>query len=181
MTRETLNREYFEWMCQLIYDPAYPETAFDKLLHRLDHIDFYYSIAMDANREADGIDLRYRFAYERGYGDAMIASLIDIRPCSVLEMMVALANRCEEQIMDDPDIGDRTGQWFWNMIINLGLDSMDDKHYDETYVNKAVSRFLNRKYAKNGSGGLFTIANSREDLRQAEIWYQMCWYLDEIL
>lgn len=51
----------------------------------------------------------------------MIASYLDNRPCSVLEMIIALAIRLEEHIMDDPDIGNRTGQWFWDMIVSLGL------------------------------------------------------------
>ena len=39
--------------------------------------------------------------------------------CSVLEMMVALAICCEETYMDNPNIGNRTGQWFWNMVKNI--------------------------------------------------------------
>ena len=96
-------------------------------------------------------------------------------------MMIALAIRCEEHIMDDPDIGNRTGQWFWNMIVNLGLGSMTDAKFDENYTNMVIERFLNREYERNGDGGLFTVKHSRRDLRTVEIWYQMCWYLDEIV
>jgi len=136
---------------------------------------------MDGNREADGIDLRYRFGYENSYEDPMIAANLDDRPCSVLEMLIALSIRCEEHIMDDPDIGDRTGEWFWNMIENLALGSMSDSKFDRDYVNNAISRFLNREYKRNGEGGLFTIKHCKYDLRTVEIWYQMCWYLDDIL
>lgn len=94
-------------------------------------------------------------------------------------MMIALAIRCEEHIMDDPDIGNRTGQWFWNMIVNLGLGSMNDSKFDRDYVEDIVQKFLDRKYSRNGDGGLFTVNRSRYDLRSVEIWYQMCWYLDE--
>jgi hypothetical protein len=136
---------------------------------------------MDGNRAEDGIDLRYRFGYEQGYDSPMIATLLDDRPCSVLEMLIALAIRCEEHIMNDPDIGNRTGQWFWNMIINLGLGFMDDTKFDENYVKDVISRFLYRKYKRNGEGGLFTVEHCKNDLRTVEIWYQMCWYLDEVL
>ena len=155
------------------------ENTLDKSLSKTD---FYYTIPMDGNREADGIDLRYRFGYENSYDESMIAAYLDDRPCSVLEMMIALAIRCEENIMDDPDIGDRTGQWFWSMIENLGLSDMDDAEYDELYVHRIVKRFLDRGYKKNGEGGLFTIHHSAgRDLRNVEIWYQMCWYLDELV
>ena len=75
------------------------------LLCQLHGIIFYNLIDMDADRAEDGINLRYRFGYENGYESAMIASCLDNRPCSVLEMMVALAIKIEEQIMDDPDNG----------------------------------------------------------------------------
>jgi hypothetical protein len=101
-------------------------------------------------------------------------------PCSVLEMMIALAIRCEETIMDDPDIGDRTRQWFWGMIINLGLGGMTDANFDPDFVDDSVLRFLNRDYEPDGRGGLFTIRNCHRDLRDVEIWYQLCWYLDSI-
>ena len=108
----------------------------------------------------------------------MITEYLD-GPCSVFEMMVALAQRCES-VMDDPKIGDRTGQWFWGMIASLGLNGMSDNHYDEKYVNDVVNRFLDREYEPNGKGGLFTIRNCEHDLRDVEIWYQLCWYLDTI-
>jgi hypothetical protein len=96
-------------------------------------------------------------------------------------MMVALAIECEVTIMDDPNIGDRTGQWFWGMIVNLGLGSMTDYKFDDIYVEGVVRRFLDREYEPNGKGGLFTVKNCRYDLRTVEIWNQMCWYLGTIM
>lgn len=182
MTKNELNNRYFRWMCQLVSVRRYSKgRSYHKLLRFLHGIDFYYTIPMDGNREADGIDLRYRFGYENSYNESMITAFLDDRPCSVLEMMIALAIRCEENIMDDPDIGDRTSQWFWNMIENLGLDGMDDEEYDERYSDNVIKRFLDRNYKRNGEGGLFTVRHSGRDLRNVEIWYQMCWYLDELV
>lgn len=171
---------YFNWMCQLVFDGRYSKKlSYRRLLKVLHKIEFTYSIPMDGNRAEDGIDLRYRFGYENGCSSSMISAYLDNKTCSVLEMMIALAIRCEEHIMDDPDVGNRTGQWFWNMIVNLGLGSMNDSKFDRAYIEEIVQRFLERKYSRNGSGGLFTVNHSRYDLRTVEIWYQMCWYLDE--
>lgn len=61
-----LNNEYFEWMCQLVYDERYiRRLSYQKLLNHLHNIDFQYSLPMDGNRAEDGIDLRYRFGYEK--------------------------------------------------------------------------------------------------------------------
>lgn len=182
MTQDELRSLYFDWMCDLVYDDRYSKKlSYHKLLERLHEVDFEYTIAMDGNRAADGTDLRYRFAYENSYDSRMVAAYLDNRPCSILEMMIAIAIRCEERIMGDPDIGDRTGQWFWNMIVNLGLGSMTDAKFDDRYVDFVISRFLKRQYERNGKGGLFTVEHCTHDLRDVEIWYQMCWYLDEIV
>lgn len=182
MTRHELNNEYFEWMCDLVYDSKYSKRfSYRKLLRHLHEIEFVYIIGQDGNRYEDGVDLRYRFGYERNLEGAVIATYLDDKPCSVLEMLIALSLRCEEHIMDNPDIGNRTGQWFWDMIVNLGLESMTDSRFDVDYVDKIIDRFLNRKYNRDGEGGLVKIPNCRYDMRSAEIWYQMMWYLDEVL
>jgi hypothetical protein len=82
--------------------------------------------------------------------------------------------------MGDPDIGNRTGRWFWEMISNLGLFCMDDYNFDLKYVDEVVTKFLDRDYLSNGEGGLFIINDAIKDLREVEIWYQMMWYLSSI-
>lgn len=83
--------------------------------------------------------------------------------------------------MDDPNIGDRTSQWFWIMVRNLGLGGMNDSYFDEDYITDVITRFLNRDYEPNGRGGLFYIKNCEVDLRRVEIWYQLNWFLDSIV
>lgn len=182
MTEDELSSEYFEWMCQLVYSERYSRRlSYKKLLHHLHDIDFQYILLMDENRAEDGIDLRYRFGYEKEYEESMIADYLDNRPCSVLEMLIALAFRCEEHIMADPDLGNRMGQWFWSMITSLGLKSMCDSRFDAAYTDDVIFRFMARKYKRNGEGGLFTIKNCKYDMRTVEIWWQMNWYLNSIL
>lgn len=165
---------YFEWMLRKVGMDEQGK-GYRKLLAHLHGTEFRYSIPTDENRAGDGVDLRYRFLLECGHEQE------SDEPCSVLEMMVALAIRCEEHIMHDPAIGSRTSQWFWGMIANLGLDSMSDDGYDERFVDERLSMLLDRTYKRNGEGGLFTVKDCRFDLRKVEIWYQMCWYLDSIL
>lgn len=182
MTKDELVNEYFEWMYQLVCNDKYnTRLSYRKLLFFLHDVDFTYNISMDGNRESDGIALRYRFGYECGYEDAVISAYLDDHPCSVLEMMIALSIRCEDQIMDDPKEGNRTGQWFWNMIVSLGLGHMSNDNFNALEADHIIARFLHRGYKRNGEGGLFTIENPTLDMRNAEIWHQMCWYLDEYL
>jgi hypothetical protein len=135
---------------------------------------------MDRNRAEDGISLRYHYCQERHLSDGETARFMRRdEPCSVLEMMIALARRCEDDIMANSEIGDRTGLWFWDMISSLGLRDMDDIHFDERIVRRAVIRFLERDYAPDGRGGLFYLPELHRDLRDVEIWYQAMWYLSE--
>lgn len=180
MTKNELIDQYFNWMYQLVVDDRYSKQSYRKLFSRLHDTEFSYTIPMDGNRAEDGVNLRYRFGRVEGYDDRMITAFLDDRSCSILEMMTALAIRCEEHLMDDPDIGNRTGQWFWEMIASLGLEQMDDANFDRSYVDRVLRRFLNRKYERNGKGGLFTVNNGR-DMRATEIWYQMNYHLLEII
>lgn len=182
MTRHEVRNEYFYWMVDLVCGRQESNyTSFLKLLEHLHTIEYRYLIPKDRNRAEDGKDLRRHFALSNGY-ERTIDSVIDALdgPCSVLEMLMALAIRCEETIMDDATRGDRTGQWFWGMIVNLGIGDMTDIRFDPDIVDEAIGRFLNHEYAPDGEGGLFRIRGCRYDLRKIEIWIQLCWYLDSI-
>lgn len=180
MTKIELKRRYFDWLCGLVYNEQRNADSFTRLLVFLDSIPFTYTIAMDGNRVSDGLHLRYRFGSERGINVAEIDHCLAGKPCSILEMMVALAKRCEETIMDDPEYGDRTNLWFWGMIDNLGLGNMDNSRFDEKRARVIVDIFLRREYNYNGHGGLFTVRNPLSDMRTTEIWYQAMWYLNTI-
>ena len=182
MLQEELSNRYFEWLYRLVCgDDEYNRLSYRNLLSFLHSIEFTYSINLDENRAQDGIDFRYRFGYENGYSQDIIEKYLDHSPCSVLEMMVSLAFKVEEQIMDNNEYGNRTGQWFWNMIVSLGLGYMNDNDFNESAAYRIISRFLDRNYAPDGRGGLFTIENCAYDLREVEIWSQFMWYLNTII
>lgn len=178
MKLEATKNEYFEWICKQVCKTRKKIDKYSNLLSTMHEIEFVYSIPMDVNRFEDGEALRYRFARERNYNN--VPACLN-EPCSVLEMMVALSIRCEEQIMDDPDKGNRTSIWFWDMIDNLGLSYMTNDKYDKRTAYNIFECLLERKYEPDGTGGLFTINNCKYDLRKVEIWYQMCWHLNDIL
>lgn len=182
MYKNRIIDEYFNWLKGLVYGEYFAaERSFDKLLSLLNRIEFTYSIPMDQNRAEDGISLRYRYAITTNCPYSPDDVLYEINgPCSVLEMMIALSIRCEEDIMDDPGIGDRIKQWFWGMIVNLGLGGLHDGNFDQERAERVILRLLNRDYEPDGRGGLFTVRHPFRDLRDVEIWTQLLWYLDDI-
>lgn len=175
---DRVRSDYFEWMYNLMCDGRFAKTiTYRQLFNFLHDVEFTYFVPHDENRADDGIALRYRFCSIHGCEEYEYC--LD-GPCSILEMMVALAIRCEERIMCDPDKGDRTTQWFWSMLTSLGLSSMSDYNYNEWLVNDIITRFLNREYAPNGKGGLFTIRRWDRDARDAEIWHQLLAYCNDL-
>lgn len=177
--KDEIINQYFEWMYDLVCTERYGnDISYWKLLSCLHNIEFVYVIPNDRNRAEDGKALRYRFAVLNNCeGDEDYLE----GPCSVLEMIIALAIRCEESIMDDLDYGDRTSQWFWEMIVSLGLGSMTDNRFNRRVVEDAIYDFMNREYEPDGRGGLFTIRNCQYDMRDLEIWSQLNKYLKTIV
>ena len=177
--KDRINDEYFDWLCEVVDSKRFSkQVSYRKLLMHLHNIEFTWFIPYDDNRADDGIMLRRKYAL--AHHDEELSDYIS-GPCSVLEMMAALAIRCEESIMDDTLFGKRTGQWFWGMIRNLGLSPMNDSNFDAEFVDDVIARFLNREYEPDGKGGLFTIKNCNHDLRTVEIWRQLSWYLGSIM
>ena len=162
---------YFDWLGMIAFPDGVQRSEYYDALRKLYDVEFRWSMTMDRNRAKDGEQLRVIFEDEVG------EPCDKFGPCSVLEMMVALAIRCESQIMYDPDEGDQTHIWFWEMFNNLGFSSFDNEFYDEREMRIILRRFLDRDYDPDGYGGPFYIQNFDGDMRKIEIWYQLSYYL----
>ena len=131
-------------------------------------------VPLDENRAVDGLDLRETFI--NSLGKISIGPQDDL-PCSILEMLIALAMRCNDWIICDVD--DHYSEWFWTFLDNLGLLVYDDRRYNSSKVDDILRKWLDREYRFDGSGGLFPLANPEIDQRMIEIWSQLVYYLDE--
>lgn len=173
-----ISKDYFDWLCKLI-DYGGKVRLYRKTLALLHEQEFIYIMPKDANRYEDGIELRYRYGYEHRISYDDIRDDLDTKPCSVFEMMVALAVRCEDHIMSDPDRGERQSKWFWVMFDNLGLRPMTNSKFKECYpeILEIIDRLNYREYEPDGEGGLFTTSDPTKNMLEEEIWYQMMEYL----
>lgn len=169
--------DYFQWLCGIVHADD-PDCSFYSLMRALFEHEFRWSVDNDGNRAEDGECLRDDFADQSPYLDYSSIG----GPCNVLEMMVALAGRINQDIMWSPN-NDRTVVWFWEMISNLGLDEYDDDHWEEPrsrmMVDFVLDRWLDRRYRPDGIGGIFPLKDPLEDQRDVEIWYQMNTYFLE--
>ena len=153
-----MENDYFRWLKSQIEQRE--NHRYDDLLEWLFYQDFYSILPMDENRARDGEALRMEYGIQLN------------RPCSMFEMLIALARRMNfvlQELSDPPNIKN----YFWGFIENLGLDSNDE---DLNYI--LIRRFLERRYERNGKGGLFPLNRYTKDQRGVEIWYQMMSYVD---
>lgn len=172
MNRDFILDDYFDWLYFQVTDKG----GYRKLLSMLHNMTFRYSVDYDENRAADGVNLRWYYVDDGGNDEILRWK----NECTVLEMLVAIAMQMEVT-MQDPDMDYSMRHWFWMFMENLDLIDMTDDKYDKTYIYGRISMFMDRTYDPDGDGNIIYIPNTIDDLREVEIWCQMCWYMDSIL
>lgn len=175
-TESELEQQYYIWLTNWI--PGW-RNRYSKLLRRLYETAFRVTLMMDENRVGDGLALRTRFVSEMGLGLRERDALRMIRPCSVLEVMIALLLRYLEEYQAGiaAQEGDPMSEGFGVMLDSTGLILDDDRVFDRdsNRVNLILMLLLDRAYRPDGRGGLFYIPGmlDGEDMTQIEIWRQM--------
>lgn len=167
--------DYYQWLLEKIDGYKYPYYDYSLLLNELHSIEFTYGMSMDQNRADDGVKLRWEFIDEKLIPDLFYKENI---PCSVLEMMIGLASRCDKEIMNN-GVEHNVAKWFWLMIENLDLMRCNDENFNTGYVHQQIGIWLNRTFKMNGKGSPFPLRGRGRDQRKVDIWLQMCGYLSE--
>lgn len=156
-------------------------TKFSDLFEILHNIEFTWILDRDDNREADGIELRDDYEIPDGYTEQEIYMFMN-RWCSVLEMLIGLSIRVDDDFIGDPE-EEHPEEFFIKMIQNLGLyiynDSIHNYEYKKNIIRRKVNNWLSRNFASDGKGSPFPIKNDQRDQRTIEIWDQMISYINE--
>ena len=131
---------------------------------------------MDENRAKDGINLRNRFSDLYSLSGDQMREIFGEKPCSMLEMMIALAIRIEDDFMGTESTNN-TSRWFWSMIFSMGLQFQKDGNFDEDRVHSIIMQFIDHRYGQDGRGSLFHVPIHGVDFRSLQIWDQMNYWL----
>lgn len=171
----TLDDLYITWLYDQIADvkELKPSRSFWNLARQLYCTEFHWMIPNDDNREEDGKCLRNEFIRDCDIQDTEVNWLI--LPCSMLEMMIALARRASFESQGTP------GDWFWKFIENLEIVYADDNYSEivQDEIAAALERINNRTYDRNGDGGMFPLKHAEYDQRRVELWYQLSAFILE--
>lgn len=166
---EPIEEEYFNWLCAKVLDP-HINNYYD-LMRILHSTEFVWSSLGDKNRKEDGLELRDYFLNESGWEKE---PLWFNEPCSVLEVLIAFAQRVSFQT----DIPVR--DWFHIFLNNLRLDEYRQVSRDDIpIIEEILHVFIWRTYDSHGYGSLFPLDNPVDDQRDVEVWYQFCAWADE--
>jgi hypothetical protein len=162
--------DYYYWLLNIVY--VEPDGPLNRLCWALFNTEFQWNIPMDHNRAGDGLALRSRF------DDGILTNNLLPKWCSALEMMVALSDRIETEIMSCDTFGDRTGLWFRIMLhfLHQEIDGCDSfLSFCDSFQNKSITK----AFEKNSDFRLFLSKKWPKSLHKVEIWYQMHAFLLE--
>lgn len=175
--------KYFMWLCERS-NMASPFLFLARALHQRE---FSVIVPKDISRIADGRALREKFldtcSFSKESERNKAQHTLDKPECSVLEMLVALADRLNYMYQDSP-YEKSTGGWMDELLRNLSIGYMTDQvlvDYPEYLdrLSKILHDLIERRYGTDGRGGLFPLNQAKRDQRNLEIWEQMMDYCAE--
>ena len=167
---------YFRWLLSKL-DRSQVKKYSSLLMHLFKQTFMEHeSVPMDVNRARDGVALRKYFINSDDRYDDNVLESIKYDDCSWLEMLIALAERIDDQIMFDMNVGNRTNYWFWLIIDQMRLSEYNENNYIYEKVREILRNLELRKYKNGGKDGIF---RCKKDVRKVEIWYQMMEWFNE--
>jgi hypothetical protein len=170
-----IEETYFKWLYQQVGADSHkddPSSAYWNLMRLLHKKQFVFWVPNDDNRAADGRELRKD--YLRDHPTTSLPDGWLTMNCSMLELLVAMAQRLAFQMDSQPRY------WFMELLNNLGLfDHRDSLEYSPDQVEDILDVVIWRTYDYDGRGGLFPLVEPLEDQREVELWDQMNSYLLE--
>lgn len=170
--------DYGDWLVQKV---GFERKGYGSLMELMHVTPFTYRIERDRNRAEDGRYLRNEFAEEIGADPEMVVLWHESPDmASVLEVLVALACRLENEYIGDPG-SNHPEVIFWEMLCNLGFDTprARNAHFRMHYCYEILMYWTGRMYDRRGNGGLFPMRRTRRDQRKLEIWDQAMEYVSE--
>lgn len=170
-----LDDMYFEWLYGIIWPVTNrnPQRSYWNLARQLYSTEFVWLVPNDDNRVEDGKELRLKWSTHKHI--SVDRDWMEL-PCSMFEMMIALAGRASFESGETP------AEWMWTLMCNIKLEGFTDQYYNSASmveVADILERVIYRTYREDGWGGLFPLRHAERDQRKVELWYQLSAYLIE--
>ena len=151
---------------------------------------------MDNNRANDASTLRERWLDNIRVKDERLkqeyANDVVVTPISVLEVLIALCVKVEDQILANPDVDYIAAKLFWELMDNLvkygtfgtaykkASDILTDEKwctFTEDAMKASIKKVVTRTYHEDGRGGLFPIDKCKTNQRKMHLWANCMYYI----
>lgn len=165
------------WLIESVNDRK--GQSYDRLLKILYQKEFYSLINYDENRAKDGIHLRDIWQSANNLSEEDIAFGVS----KVLEVLIGISKRVWHEICGSKWAEQlRPSDIFWILLENLGLEKFLDEYlaagmFEE--INEILLNWVERRYERNGLGGIFPVMRASKNMRNLELWDQMSLYIHE--
>lgn len=164
--------DYRNWLVTIC---QFNDRNYKRLIDHLHNTPFEYILKRDKDREMDGLYLRRRYESITETN----CSFDSVKPCGVLEMLVALAIRIDDEYIGSP-FEPHPEIPFKEMLDNLDLYPVyDDRCYNEHRVDCNIRLWLRREFFSSGHGSTFPLRHPTCDQTNIPIWSQMMAYISE--
>lgn len=156
--------DYFKWL----YEKTHLSVSYFSSIEKMFDYEFVSYIEHDDVRMADAAGLRKEYAEYKGLSQDVVDYILDSKPISVLEVLIALSERMSAEISADGD----GFTYFIDIVDNMGILAAEPNE-----VPEICQEFVERLYPYCGMA--FRLNNPKEDQRDIDLWYQMQAYLIE--
>lgn len=137
---ELVVEEYKKYLKNTIVDNEF--CCYNVLLERLDSIS-YEPNQLNTDRYEDAEQLRIDYGIDNNIKDVLL--YFEDTSITVFEVLVALSMRLEKKVVPNNKKGDRTSQWFWALINDIGLGKQDDDRCDSNIIDGIVKEWMSEK------------------------------------
>lgn len=163
--------EYFVWLVEWIDDGDRDDML--PVLSYLFKKEYVWYTDLNATQAMSSMDLRERFDPDNA------DEAKEERPCSVLELLVALAVDIEENICGVYG-HENPARWFWEWLNNLGIDDRcTGRGYSKDYLDQCIDDWLEGDITRSGKRSPFPIKRKGVDQRKKTLWMQCMAYVNE--
>lgn len=145
------------------------DAKYTRLLQKFWEKEFYSLIPHDEDRGKDGLAYREKWSAETGLES-------DFGCPRVLEVLIGLSERIHSQLWG----GQYADKWsrtdiFWKLVGNLKVLQYDDSYLGgiSEPVGNMLENWLERKYSKDGTGGIFVVKDVEKNFKKLNLWDQM--------
>ena len=195
---------YFLWLCSQVgldgihgqhykyITPPYESETYFNVARKLHAAPYKVLTTLDENSLSDVKMMRYWYA--NGHSNFKDYSGIARTGATLLEVLIALVQRFDTDVMVSPTNEDRSAQWFWLIMRNTSMDIFNDSYFQPTqngdgrmeYDTTAdrlcsgiIENINQRTYEFSGEGGCFPLKNPKCDQRKVDLWHQMHAFFEE--